>query len=139
MITGKNYVNGEFIPAEGDAFTSFNPSTEAPIGTFPHTSPQGVQNTVALAKEKFKGWRNISRVKRAEYFDKLAYAVKKHARKITTVISSETGKSLNESAAEVNEALHMAQYTFAQGREQTGRLVASEIAEKDVSIFRKPK
>ena len=54
-------------------------------------------------------------------------------------ISLETGKSLNESKAEVVEALHMAQYCFGKGREPCGEVVSSELAERDSYVIRKPK
>ena len=58
---------------------------------------------------------------------------------IVKAISLETGKNVNESLAEVNEAIHMVQYTFSQGREQVGKILASEIAEKEIMVFKKPK
>ncbi len=58
---------------------------------------------------------------------------------ISRAISLETGKNLNESKAEVIESLHMAQYCFGKGREVCGEIIASELADRDSCVIRKPK
>jgi len=138
MYVGMNYINGGWAPHRPD-FQSLNPSTEAEIGLFPET--QGVEITEAIqyAKQAFPKWRDLSRVKRAEYFDRLCGLIKENSDRLVNAISLETGKTKNESLAEVNEALHMAQYTFGMGRMQCGNMVSSEISEKDSYVIRKPK
>lgn len=138
MTEGKNYINGKFT-TEAKTFTSYNPSTEEAIGEFPETSSKTVNEVVSVAREKFNIWRKLSRINRAEYFYRLVQVVTDNSKELINAISLDTGKSLNESLAEVNESIHMAQYTFAQGREPFGKVIASEIADKDVSVFRKPK
>jgi aldehyde dehydrogenase (NAD+) len=142
MLIGKNYIDGKWhknISHPDKLFASTNPATGEVVGHFPETDAATVFHAVAVARSKQKAWRSLSRIARAEYFLKLADVMAKRFDEIVKAISLETGKNLNESIAEVNEALHMTQYTFAQGREQIGKIVASEIAAKDVFIFRKPK
>lgn len=139
MFVGMHYINGEFYKHRSD-FASFNPSNEQPIGWFPCDSCYlNIENAVDSAKKAFKKWRLESRIKRAEYFDKLAQLIKERQDSLANAISLETGKSLNESNAEVLEALHMVQFTFGKGREVCGKIIASEIADKDSITFRKPK
>lgn len=138
MYVGLNYVNGDFCKHRPD-FTKLNPSTGEPVGVFPNSEPMEIMEAVAAAKEAQKKWRAISRVVRAEYFDKLADLIKQRLPYIADQISMETGKSINESKAEVVEALHMCQYTFGMGRMPNGEVVASEIAAKDAYVLRKPK
>ncbi len=137
MYVGMNYIEG-FCPHRPD-FNSINPCTEEGVGMFPQSTHEEVDEAVASARKAFESWRRLSRVVRAEYFDRLCDAVKKHTTRIVHAICLETGKTKNESLAEVNEALHMAQYTFGMGRMPTGQIVASEIAAKDSYIIRKPK
>lgn len=144
MMEGKNFIAGQFISAKSPlsptkTFRKINPSTIEPLGDWPDTGPKQVGKAVEVARNTFPTWRKLSRVKRAEYFDNLCTILKQRQDEIVRVISLETGKNLNESFAEFNESLHMAQYTFSQGREPYGTVVASEIAEKDITVFRKPK
>lgn len=138
MYIGMNYVNGDFVPTRPD-FSDIDPCTGESLGMFPDTEPDEVNEAVAAASAAFKTWRQISRPLRAEYFDRLCDAVKARHDELVRAISQETGKTLNESHAEVIEALHMAQYCFGKGREPCGQIIASEIAEKDAYAIRKPK
>lgn len=53
-------------------------------------------------------------------------------------MARECGKNVTECRAEVIEGLHMVQYVFGTGRMPFGEVIASEIAEKDVQVRRKP-
>jgi len=138
MYVGMNYIDGSFTKNRQD-FSSYCPYTEEEIGIFPMSTPTDVMEAVEAAKVAFPKWRSLSRVVRAEYFDKLCQILKTRSQGISHLISKETGKPLNESVAEVNEALHMAQYTVGMGRMPCGEVIASEIADKDSYVLRKPK
>jgi aldehyde dehydrogenase (NAD+) len=138
MYIGMNYVNGDWCPTRPD-FTKYNPSTLCALGSFPLSSESEIKEAVASARYAQKKWRDIGRVQRAEYFDKLCQLIKRDHDKIVKVISEETGKNLNESHAEVIEALHMAQYTFGKSRMPSGDVIASELPERDSYVIKKPK
>ena len=53
-------------------------------------------------------------------------------------MARECGKVVTECRAEVIEGLHMIQYVFGTGRMPIGDVLASEIAEKDAFMRRKP-
>ena len=124
---------------EEESFKKINPSTEEVLGVFPKTSESTVNDVIAMARKAFKSWKKESRIKRADLMLKVAQIIERRKEEVATVISLETGKNYNESIAEVNEALHMAQYAFGSGRTPQGEAVASEIAEKDSYMLRKPK
>ena len=138
MFDGMNYINGKFHKLT-PSFSSYNPSTEEELGRFPSSTAHVVTFAVDAAFTAFNKWRLESRVKRGEYFDNLAQILKGRKEIIAQAISLETGKSLIESQAEILESLHMIQYTAGKGREPYGKMIASEIAEKDSYSFRKPK
>ena len=134
---GMNYIGG-FLPTRAD-FPSINPSTEEPIGYFPQSTAAEINEAITAAEKAFTSWKSLSRVQRAEYFWKLAKLIETKIDKIVRTISLETGKSLNESKAEVIEALHMTQFCFGKGREPSGDIIPSEIPERDSYVIRKPK
>lgn len=138
MLIGMNFIDGSWLPHRPD-FSSINPATEEELGLFPESTVAEVDEAVAAAKKAQKSWRQLSRVARGEYFEKLIGILQVSGKQIAEGISRETGKHLNESIAEVNEALHMAQYTFGQSRTAIGSILPSEIAEKDSYVIRKPK
>ena len=138
---GYNYTNGEFVKYKSDTETykNINPATGKALGVFPQSTQEDVDKAYDSARETFPKWKSLSRVARAEYLNRVAELVERDKEKLAVIISLETGKNYNESIAEVNEALHMAQFAFGSGRTPTGDIVASEIAEKDSYMIRKPK
>jgi len=139
-MVGNHYINGSFIcNKNSESFDSINPATGEVVGTFPEASIPEVESAYQFARDSFQGWRKYSRVKRAEYFLTLANLVEQRREEIAEAITLETGKVFNESIAEVNEALHMAQYAFSTGKMPYGEALASELPEKDAYMLRKPK
>lgn len=133
-----NFINGNFTKTRAD-FPKFDPATEEEIGFFPMSRKEEINEAVAAAKAAQPFWRSKSRVSRAELFDNLAQVIKARKDEIAATISREVGKTLNESMAEVIEALHMVQYTFGKGREPFGDVISSEIADRDCVVIKRPK
>jgi aldehyde dehydrogenase (NAD+) len=139
-IEGRNYINGEFITRRsGDEYQNINPATGESLGAFPQSTPGEVSDVYGTARTAFNTWKAKSRVERCEYMYRVAHLIEERREKLARIISLETGKNFNESIAEVNEALHMAQFAFGSGRTPTGDIVSSELAEKDSYMVRKPK
>lgn len=134
---GKNYIGG-FGEHRSD-FVSLDPCDNSELGGFPQSTKEEVDLAVRLAHDGANSWKSLSRVQRAEHILNLCRVLEKNQDYIATNISRETGKSLNESKAEVVEAIHMAQYCFGRGRESCGEVVSSELSERDSYVIRKPK
>ena len=139
-VEGRNYIDGEFVTRrEGGEYHNINPATGESLGTFPQSTQDEVLEAVNHGKAAFTTWKQKSRTERAEVLYRVAGLIEQRRDELARIISLETGKNYNESIAEVNEALHMAQFAFGSGRTPTGDIVASELAEKDSYMIRKPK
>jgi aldehyde dehydrogenase (NAD+) len=132
-------VAGEWSPPRDD-FQSLSPANLAEVvGTFPAATPAEVNAAVDAARAAFPAWRRTSRILRAECFDRLAQLVKRDTDALAELMARECGKNVTECRAEVVEGLHMIQYVFGVGRQgDYGEVIASEIAEKDAFVRRKP-
>ncbi len=140
-VEGKNLIAGQWMPAAGGAaFESTNPAqTDEVIGRFPRSGAGDAGRAVAAAKEAFPGWRALSRVRRGELFDEFVQLVKAEREKLAELVSRECGKPINEGLADVVEGIHMAQYVVGTTRMPHGQVLASEFAQKDSFVVRKPK
>ena len=136
---GKNYIDGEWLSPQGASYSKANPATGEQMGVFPNSCESTVHDAYAAARKSFKGWRKLSRFVRSDYMYKVAKIVERRREELATAISWETGKNYNESIAEVNEALHMAQFAFSSGRYSHGEVLSSEVEDKDSYMIRKPK
>jgi aldehyde dehydrogenase (NAD+) len=138
-IAGRNLIAGRWLPVNGDGFESRSPARNSEvIGVFPTSPATLAGEAVAAARTAYPGWRRTSRILRAELFDTLAQIVKRETDNLARLMARECGKVLSECRAEVVEGLHMIQYVFGTGRMPIGDVVASEIAEKDAFVRRKP-
>jgi aldehyde dehydrogenase (NAD+) len=138
-IAGRNYIAGRWRTPANPSLESHNPAHWSEVvGVFPKTSGEEAAQAVAAAREAFPPWRRTSRIRRAELFDNLAQLVKRDVDSLAELMARECGKVVSECRAEVVEGLHMIQYVFGTGRMPIGEIVASEIAEKDAFMRRKP-
>ena len=135
---GKNYIDGQWLTTK-EAYSKANPSTGETLGKFPLTDKDEVARAVSVARNTFHSWKKMSRFVRSDLMFRVAKIIEERRKELATAISLETGKNFNESIAEVNEALHMAQFAFSSGRYSHGEAVSSEIQDKDAYILRKPK
>ena len=93
---GANYMNGFFINPDFEDcsyFKSLNPATGEVLGEYPQSAPDQVKSAYHFAEDASKGWRAYSRVKRAEYFLKLAQIIEERREDLANAISLETGKN----------------------------------------------
>ncbi|MFO0881750.1 MAG: aldehyde dehydrogenase family protein, partial [Gemmataceae bacterium] len=139
VLPGRNWIAGEWRTVPGARFDSRSPARACEvIGHFPASTAAEADEAVAAARAAYPAWRRTSRLHRAELFDRLAQLVKREVDALATLMARECGKVLTECRAEVIEGLHMIQYVFGSGRQPIGEVLASEIAEKDACVRRKP-
>ena len=110
-MEGRNYINGKWGTTQ-ESYSNINPATGQTLGEFPSSGPMQVEIAIEVARNTFHKWKKVSRFVRSDYMNKVAQIIERRREELATVISLETGKNYNESIAEVNEALHMAQFAF---------------------------
>jgi aldehyde dehydrogenase (NAD+) len=138
-VAGRHLIGEDWLDPKGDRFESRNPAhQDEVVGVFPLGRAADADRAAALAREAYPAWRRTSRIRRAELFDNLAQLVKRDVDALADLMARECGKVITECRAEIVEGLHMIQYVFGTGRQPIGDVVASEIAEKDAFMRRKP-
>ncbi len=138
-LNGQHWIAGRWLASQGPSFESRSPAhREEVVGTFPKAGASEAEQAIAAARKAYPDWRRKSRLHRAELFDNLAQLVKRDTDALAKLMARECGKVVSECRAEVIEGLHMIQYVFGTGRMPMGDVVASEIAEKDAFMRRKP-
>ncbi len=140
MIEGKNFIGGEFLETKGQTFEKRNPANvDELLGVFPQSDQSDIEKAVEAARSAYPQWRSLSRIKRGDYVDNLVQVLKRDKEELSVLLAKEQGKNITEARAEVTEGIHMFQYVFGVCRMPFGEVVASEIAEKDSFMRRKPK
>jgi len=138
-VSGRNLIAGHWRSGR-ETFPSISPADlDSVVGVFPRSPAEDAHRAVEAARAAFPAWRRTSRILRAECFDNLAQLIKRDTDSLAHLMARECGKVVTECRAEVIEGLHMVQYVCGTGRMPMGVIVASEIAEKDAFIRRKPR
>jgi aldehyde dehydrogenase (NAD+) len=139
-LVGKHFLRGRWTEGKGARFESRNPARWSEVvGVFPQATADEVEEAIRAARDAYSSWRRMSRIYRAELFDRLAQLIKAETESLAVLMARECGKVLNECRAEIVEGLHMVQYVFGTARMPMGEVLASEIAEKDAYVRRKPR
>jgi acyl-CoA reductase-like NAD-dependent aldehyde dehydrogenase len=88
-------------PASEETFTSTNPATGAPVGTFPVHGAQDVAAAVARARAAARWWGELGFRDRARRLQAFKSILARRADELCELISAETGKPLDGAFVEV--------------------------------------
>lgn len=110
------YMNGRFCAIKAKHFHhKLDPgNTERCIGQW-HATPDCVDEAVDSAARAFSDWAWLKEKKRMEYLLRFRRLLDEHSEVLADLISSETGKPISESRAEVESALSKIDFTLKEG------------------------
>ncbi len=90
--------------------TTINPATEKPIARYKVFSPAQVSAAVKKAREKFAEWEKFSAAERAKLLKNISRLLKKNMKKYAEQITTEMGKPIKESKAEIEKCALLCDY-----------------------------
>ncbi len=92
-------------------------------------SEDDYQKCSRLAREAFDSWRSVPPPQRGEIVRQIGEALRVKKDDLGTLITWETGKSLQEGLGEVQEMIDICEFAVGQSRQLYGRTMSSERAE----------
>ena len=99
-------------------FKSINPFSQEIIAEYEALTNSQLNKKLQLAESAFKNWKNTSFQERADKMQKLASILRANKEKLGLIITSEMGKIISESIAEVEKSASNCDY-YAEHAEQT--------------------
>ena len=120
-MSQNNYINGEWRPANGDSFSSYDPSSDAQIWQGQSSTAPDVAAAFDAAHAAFKGWAALSledRLKPIETFKQIALARKDEMAKR---IAQEAGKQLWDAAGEAGAVAGKVDISVTAYHDRTGK------------------
>jgi malonate-semialdehyde dehydrogenase (acetylating)/methylmalonate-semialdehyde dehydrogenase len=104
--TLRNYIDGQWVSSTSDHVLDIhNPATTEIIARVPLSTPQAVQQAVAVAQTAFQEWRETPALERARYMFRLKALMEEHFEELAQTIVKEHGKILDEARGEVRRAI----------------------------------
>jgi malonate-semialdehyde dehydrogenase (acetylating)/methylmalonate-semialdehyde dehydrogenase len=101
----RNFVGGRWIAAGDAALELTNPATGEPLGRSPAGSAAEVDAAVQAAQAAFPSWRALPAADRVQILFKLKALLEEHLDELARLITTENGKTLGESKAELRRAI----------------------------------
>jgi succinate-semialdehyde dehydrogenase len=96
-------------------FSTVNPANGETIEAFSFFNPTEVEKILGSAEKTFQSFRKISFHKRADLLSNLATALRKNAKPLAKVITTEMGKVLREAEGEVEKCANEAAWYAENG------------------------
>jgi aminobutyraldehyde dehydrogenase len=86
------FIDGAFVPGEGEAERVLNPATGELLVALPEASAEQVHKAVSAAHRAFAGWSDTTPMERSRSLLKLADAIEAHAEQFARLESLNCGK-----------------------------------------------
>ncbi len=97
-------------------FQSINPYTQKRIATYTPLNSEGLNISIKKTAESFHKWKQFSFKERSVLFLKMAELLRKNNEKYAILISTEMGKIIRESRAEIEKCAWLCEY-YAENTE----------------------
>jgi alpha-ketoglutaric semialdehyde dehydrogenase len=136
----RNFIGGEWVEAEASrSVPNVNPAnTREVLGQVPLSSRDDVRRAVEAAQNAFAGWRDTPAPVRGAVLYRAWMLMDKERTELARLLTREEGKTLKESAGEIQRTINILEYTAAEGRRMGGETVPSELPRNFCYTVRQP-
>ncbi|WP_321934656.1 aldehyde dehydrogenase [Paraburkholderia sp. J8-2] len=138
MRSDLNFINGQFVGAEGPRIAVHNPATGDAIGQVSAASAADAIRAVEAAKAAQRGWRKLPAAERGVILNRFADAIVARAPKIGAALAAESGKSVADATAEAQYAAEILRYHAQWARRIEGEVIPSDSANENLILMREP-
>ncbi|QYT00243.1 Aldehyde dehydrogenase [Trichoderma simmonsii] len=119
------FIDNEYVPANGEKFTVYNPTNDEEIATLQGASEQDVDKAVAAARRAFEGeWSELEAVERGALIYKLAELIKRDQKLLASIDSFDNGKSFSDAyGGDLEESYNVFRYYAGAADKITGKTI----------------
>ncbi|UKZ81532.1 hypothetical protein TrVFT333_009304 [Trichoderma virens FT-333] len=119
------FIDNEYVPANGEKFTVYNPTTDEEIITLQGASEEDVDKAVAAARRAFDGeWSELEAVERGALLYKLAELIDRDRKLLASIDSFDNGKSFSDAyGGDLLESYNVFRYYAGAADKITGKTI----------------
>lgn len=114
------FINGEWLAGQGEAFSSLNPANNEVIWQASSATAEQVDIAVKSAREAFYSWGDMTFEARLEIVKRFAEQLKENSEELAIAIAKETGKPLWETRTEAGAMVGKIAISEKAYHERTG-------------------
>jgi len=107
MRTYQNFIGGEWVPAKsGQTVQRFNPAdTREVVASYPSGGKEEAGAAIEAARKAYPAWAAMTPVTRGRILSKASHLLELRKAELAELLTREEGKTLAESAGEVQRAI----------------------------------
>lgn len=137
MKTHPLYLDGAFVDT-GSAWEVINPALGEPFARVAVIDRPRLAQAIASAHAAFAGWRQLTAKARGEYLRHMAAELERRREDVARLLSSENGKPLAQSLAEIAMTVDHLQWFAEEGRRAYGRIIPPQVEGKRHLVIKTP-
>lgn len=138
MRSDYNFINGQFLEADGERIAVYNPANAELIGHVSAASAADVTRAVEAAKEAQRAWRRLPAAERGAILTRFADAIDARSPVIGAVLAAESGKSVADATSEAHYAAEILRYHAQWARRIEGEVIPSDSTNENLVLMREP-
>jgi alpha-ketoglutaric semialdehyde dehydrogenase len=135
-----NYIDGQWVESRSEhSIERRNPADLRDlIGRAPLSRREEVHEAVEAASRALPAWRDTPAPARGKILLRAARLLEEQKDEVARLLTREEGKTLAESAGEVQRSVNILEYTAGEGRRLTGETLPSELPRNFAYTIRQP-
>lgn len=135
----KMFVNGKWVESANGTLRSVkNPADGSEVGSYFVGDKAIAKKALETANIAFTGWRKTSARDRARLLREIGNSLIENKEELSTILTLENGKPINESLGEVNAAASHFEWFAEEATRMYGRIVPPSQPEKRHLIIKQP-
>lgn len=133
------YINGEWKQAYSSKVDSVeDPSLKKVIGYVPSASTDEANEAIEGASKAFSEWSSKSGRQRSKYLFKLSNLLRENLLPLASLLTVESGKSLEEAKAEIRSAIAYVNWYMEEGQRVYGTVIPPADPNKRIFVLQRP-
>lgn len=135
----KMFIDGEWVNSQsGDRLNVINPSNESVFATVPKGKREDVRKALDAATRAQPKWEELAPLQRAKYLYEIAKLIRRDKERLARILTSEQGKPLFESRAEIEGSASNFEYYAEYARRLEGDVLPSDFPRQTIMILKLP-
>jgi succinate-semialdehyde dehydrogenase / glutarate-semialdehyde dehydrogenase len=139
LLVDQAYVGGEWVGADsGDTFPVLNPATGQLLARVPRMGVAETRRAIEAAAEAYPAWGGLLAKERAQILRRWAESLLEHLDDLALLLTSEQGKPLVESKAEVVYAASFLEWFGEEAKRVYGDTIPTYMHDRRVVVVKQP-
>ncbi|WP_423821278.1 aldehyde dehydrogenase [Salinisphaera sp. SPP-AMP-43] len=134
----RQFVGGQWLDAGGDTLDVTNPATGSVVGQVQMATTADAEKALSAADEAFQSWRRTTAKYRADLLFGLVDKIQDHTERLARLITSEQGKPLAESRADVGMCADLIRFAAEHTRRLEGDIIPADDPNEQIWIQKLP-